>query len=515
MKFDRHEIFRTVATLGAALLLAGWLRFEIQGELLRFSKWLMIAGAVLLVVGLALNYRSLLDYFSRRSAKLGANALLLGLGVLAILALLNYLGYRHHKRFDLTLEKLYTLSDQTKRVVGPLKQDVDVIQFAKTPDPRLREVAEEYSNLNHHLHYRVVDPQEHPELAKKYEVARMGQVVVAAGQKTERVGGEFGATVGEQDLTPAILKVTSGGTKTICFIEGHGEKSITETGPHGLSEVAAELKKENYETKSVNLVRENSVPSDCSGVVEAGPTTAFFSQETEILKKYLDEDGKALILVDPDTDPKMDEIFQDWNIDVGKNIVIDASGVGRLFGIGPAAPLVMDYGTSPITRNFENTMTFFYLARTVSIADRAKSQPDDVELLKTSARSFTKPEIPKSGEVRFDAKTDKAGPLSLGVAGEKKAGAGDAAKDARVVVIGDSDFASNQWQGLQRNGDLFLNAINWLSEEENLISIRPKQATNRRLTVTESQQRGLLICSLFLLPAIVVFTGGYIWWKRR
>lgn len=515
MKFDRQEIFRTAATLGAALLLAAWLRFEIQGELLRFSKWLMIVGGVLLVVGLAFNYRSLLAYFSRRSSKLGANVVLLALGVLAILALLNFLGYRHHKRFDLTAEKLYTPSDQTKKIVGGLKQDVDVIQFAKTPDPRLRQVAEEYSNLNHRIHYRAVDPHEHLDLAKKYQVTRMGEVVVAAGEKTEKVGGEFGATVGEQDLTPAILKVTSGGTKTICFIEGHGEKSVSETGAHGLSEVGAELKKETYETKSVNLVRENAVPSDCSVVVDAGPTTAWFSQEVEILSKYLDGGGKALVLVDPDTDPKMDQIFQAWNIDVGKNIVIDASGVGRLFGIGPGAPLVVDYGASPITRNFENTMTFFYLARTVSIADRAKGQPQSVELLKTSPRSFTKPEIPKSGEVRFDPKTDKSGPLSLGVAGEKKAGEGDAAKDARLVVIGDSDFASNQWQGLQRNGDLFLNAVNWLSEEENLISIRPKQATNRRLTVTESQQRGVLIFSLFLLPAIVVFAGGYIWWKRR
>ena len=152
-------------------------------------------------------------------------------------------------------------------------------------------------------------------------------------------------------------------------------------------------------------------------------------------------------------------------------------------------------------------MTFFNLARTVSIADKSKSDPQAVELLKTSERSFTIPKLVR--EVQFDPKT--AGPLSLGVAASRAAGD----KSARLVVIGDSDFAENQWLGLQRNGDLFFNTIDWLAQDENLISIRPKPPTARHVTLTEGQMASLQWLELFFLPGILVLMGVAIWWKRR
>lgn len=509
LKWDREELFRTIAWLGAAMLVAGGVRYSIQGELLLTSKILLIGGGVLLLAGIAFNYRAIARFFSRRSSKLGTNTIVLAVAVLAILGFLNFLGFRHHKRFDLTTEKLYTLSDQTERIVKSLPRDVSVIRFAKTPDQALNDQMAEYVNLSHRMHYQQVDPQEKPEIAKQYGVTRMGQVVVASGSKNEKID-----ETAEQDITNAILKVTHDKVETVCFVTGHGEKSISASDARGYSVANDQLKKESYQTKEVNLVSEGSVPSDCSVLVEAGPTQALFPQEAEMVKKYLEGGGKALILVDPETDPKLDDLFQAWNINVGKNVVIDVSGVGRLFGTGPAVPLVMDYGISPITRNFEQTMTFFPLARTVSVADKAKPQPDDVELLKTSQRSFTVPNL-GNGEVKFDPKRDTSGPLSLGVAAERKADANGGAKGARLVVIGDSDFASNQWVPLQRNGDLFYNSINWLSQEEELISIRPKSPSNRRVNLTESQQRTLFWFSLLMLPGVVIISGIYIWWKRR
>lgn len=509
MKFDRQELFRTIGWLGAAMAVAGGIRYSIQGELLLTSKILLIGGGVLLLAGIVFNYRAIAQFFSRRSSKLGTNTIILAVAVLAILGFLNFLGFRHHKRFDLTTEKLYTLSDQTERIVRGLQKDVSVIRFAKTPDQALNDQMAEYVNLSRHMHYQQVDPQEKPEIAKQYGVTRMGQVVAASGSKNEKID-----ETGEQDITNAILKVTHDKVQTVCFVTGHGEKSITATDGHGYSAANDQLKKESYQTKEVNLVSEGSVPSDCDVLVEAGPAQPLFPQEGEMIKKYLDGGGKALILVDPDTDPKLDDVFQAWNISVGKNFVIDASGVGRLFGTGPEIPLVVDYGTSPITRSFQQTMTFFPLARTVSVADKSKPQPDDVELLKTSPRSFTKPKL-VNGEIRFDPKQDTAGPLSLGVAAERKADEKSATKDARLVVIGDSDFASNQAVNYARNGDLFYNTINWLSSEENLISIRPKNPANRRVNLTESQQRTLFWFSLLMLPGIVIISGIYIWWKRR
>jgi ABC-type uncharacterized transport system involved in gliding motility auxiliary subunit len=511
MKWNQQEGARFVGVLGITLLIAGYLRYTVQGELLRFNKILLIAGGVLVVAAIVLGFRGILGFFSKRSSQLGTNTTILALAVLVILGALNFVGYRHHKRFDLTSEKLFTLSDQTRQIVGGLKKDVSVLRFAKTGDPTLDDMMAEYMNLSRRFHYQTVDPQQKPEVAQQYGVTRMGDVVVASGTRTEHLDAGFRGEISEEDVTSAILKVTRDALKTVCFVTGHGEKPLTDDQPRGYQLVDQGLKKESYVTKSVNLVSENGVPSDCNVVVIAGPIQAYFPQESTMIAKYLDGGGKALIEVDPETDPKLDEVFQGWNINLGKNVVIDASGVGRLFGTGAAVPLVVDYGESPITKNLRGGMTFFPLARTVSVADNTKPQPQSIELLKTSARSFTIPNLPQTKEISYDPKTDTIGPLSLGVAASRKTGD----KEARLVMIGDSDFAANQWIGLQHNGDLFFNAINWLAQDENLISIRPKKTTNRRVTLTEAQARVLSWLDLLFLPGIVILSGIYIWWKRR
>jgi ABC-type uncharacterized transport system involved in gliding motility auxiliary subunit len=247
-------------------------------------------------------------------------------------------------------------------------------------------------------------------------------------------------------------------------------------------------------------------------LVIAGPTQAFFPQEAAMVGKYLDGGGKVLIEIDPETDPKLNDIFQAWNVNVGKNVVIDASGAGRLFGTGPTFPIVLQYGDSPITKNLARTMTLFPMARTVSVADKQKFDPETVELLKTSQASFTIPGLEKGQkEVSFNPKTGTAGPLSLGVAADRKSGD----RESRLVVIGNSAFAANPWFGAQSDGDLFLNTIDWLAQDENLISIRPKTATNRRITLTQGQAAGLDWFELFLLPGFVIIMGISIWWKRR
>jgi ABC-type uncharacterized transport system involved in gliding motility auxiliary subunit len=510
IKLDWKRERRWLASFGLALAAAGLVRYSTQGELTRLSEILLIGGGVLFLVGLVLSYRDFVTFFSARSSRLGANALTVSILVLVVLGLINFLGYRHKKRVDLTSEKLYTLSDQSRRSVSELKKDVDIIRFARTPDTTFKDLATEYVNAGSHLHYREVDPQEKPEVARQYNVTHMNDIVVSSGAHNETLSG-----TGEQEVTNAIIKVTRDTVKNVCFVEGHGEKSIASGEQDGLQGDDKALKNEGYQTKTVNLVSSGEVPSDCSVLVDAGPKQALFPQEAGIISKYLDGGGRALLLLDPETDPKLDSVLDAWNIALGSNVVIDASGVGRLFGTGPAVPLVVDYGPSPIVQNFTGTMTFFNLARTVSLKDKGKSDPQGTELLKTSPRSFTVPNL-KTNEVRYDPTKDQAGPLSLGVVAERHAaGAGDASKSARLVVIGNSAFATNQWAGLQRNGDLFVNTVNWLAQDEDLISVRPKNPTNRRVILTETQQRELFFASMFFLPGLVIISGAVIWFRRR
>src|SRR4030095_13311208 len=404
----------------------------------------------------------------------------------------------------LTSDKLYSLSDQTRKVVSDLKKDVKVILFDKDDAQGLGDQMKEYRNLSAHFSFERIDPQKNLEVAKQYKVTQIGDVVVVAGERNERPKDTT-----EQSIVNAIIKATRDRLKKGCFVEGDGEKRLSATNEgDGYGVVDKMLKNENYETKSINLVASNDVPSDCDVLVLAGPKQSLFPQEASAIGKYLEKGGKAMLLIDPDTDPKLDDVLHAWGIEVGNNTVVDVSGVGRFFQLGPGAPLARTYGSHPITKDFEGSMTFFPLSRSVeSIPGSGVSATD---LMKTSEESWAETEI-KSGKVEFNEGKDKKGPITLGVAASKTEGD----NEARLVVIGDSDFAANQYIGVQRNGDLFMNSINWLSQDEDLISILPKSPSDRRVSMTEADQNQLFWITLVLMPLATIGSGFYIWWRRR
>src|SRR5580658_10069974 len=393
MKWDREEIASFIGTIGVAMLIASGVRYSIQGELLTTSKVLLIAGGVFVLAAVIFGFRAIARTFSSRTAQQGTNTTILTLAVIAILVVINFVGFRHHKTFDLTTEKLYTLSDQTRNVVSGLKQDLTVARFDKTPNATFDDLMAEYKALSPHFKYQFVDPNQKPEVAEEFGVTHSGDVVVAYGVRKDHLDAGAHGQLGEEDVTGAIVKVISDKAKEVCFVTGHGEKSITDSSQDGFNQVDAGLKKENYTTKTINLIAENGVPSDCSVVVIAGPKQSYYPQETALVGKFLDAGGDALIMLDPATDAKLDDLFQAWNVDVGTNVVVDASGMGQIFGGGPIIPVVSDFGSSPITKGFQGSMAFFPLARTVSIADKSKSIPQTIELLKTSERSFTIPKL--------------------------------------------------------------------------------------------------------------------------
>lgn len=503
---NKKELFKAIGYLGAALLISGAFRYYAFETWQKWEKIMVGAGGALLLLSLIVNFAEIKAVWSRRSTKLGANTVTMTLAVIAILGLLNFLGYRHSKRFDLSEEKLYSLSDQTKQILSNLKQDVKIMHFDKQDDPVLRERVQEYKALSRRISYEFVDPQEKPDVAQQHKITSFNQTIVVAGDRIERTEG-----IEEQDITNAILKATRNQTKIVYFVEGHQEKSLTDSSGEGYRAIENALKNENYEVKSVNLVTTNQVPSDASVLVVAGPKQGLFPQEASMIAKYLDEGGKVMLLVDPDTKPQLDEIFKKWGVEVGDNTIIDVSGVGRLFGTGPAVPMVSQYGSHQITRNFQGTMTFFPLARSVK---RAADAPSDVmitELLNTSAQSWAETDLTLGGQVEFTEGKDTKGPISLGIVADKKVGQ----KQARLVVIGDSDFATDRYVGMQRNGDLFLNSINWLAGDEDLISVRPKEAKDRRVTLTQTQQNLLAFFNYIFLPLLVLGAGVSVWWRRR
>src|SRR5215831_1430131 len=216
---DRKELFKWAGYIGAALLIGGYIRYwknEVMGT---FNLVLIIGGALLVLACIAGNYRAVAGFSGRRSTRLGANSAVLTIAAIAIIALLNFLGYRHHKRIDVTSEQLYNISDQTRKVVSGLNKDVKVIKFDQTDDPQLHDLMKEYRDVSSHITYERIDPEAKPDLARQYRVTSQGEIVVASGDKTERPSG-----TDEEALTSAIIKVSRDSVKKVYFVQGHGEK---------------------------------------------------------------------------------------------------------------------------------------------------------------------------------------------------------------------------------------------------------------------------------------------------
>jgi ABC-type uncharacterized transport system involved in gliding motility auxiliary subunit len=494
------------------MTLAGYFRYAIQGIWVgsgfigKLTPVLLIIGPVLIVISVVFNFGVIAGFFRGRQGKLSANTVILSLAVLALLVVANFLGYRHHKRFDLTAEGLYSISEQTTKVVANLPKDVKVIYFDKDENKDFADLMREYKYAGSRFSYERIDPQQRPEMQRKYNVRKFGDIVIAAGDRHETISDPS-----EQAVTNAILKVTRDSLKTICFAEGHGEKALSDKQSSGYSTVEQRLKDENYQLKTVLLAREQQVPAECAALVVAGPKQSITPPEAVMIGKYLDNGGKAMLMIDPETDPQLGDVLKSWNIQSTENIVLDVSGVGQMFQAGPEYPLVFNYGGHSITKDFGVSMTVFPLARAIKVNEGGSGGANTTSLLTTSEQSFSKEKITPGQEIKYEAGKDQKGPITIGAASSKNTNG----KEARLVVIGDSDFASNGVFKFQRNGDLFLNSINWLAEEEDLISIRAKPRTNRSVVMSDSQQRTFFWLSVALMPLAVIGSGAYIWWKRR
>jgi ABC-type uncharacterized transport system involved in gliding motility auxiliary subunit len=507
------KYLKSIAGLGPLLILAGYIYYSVTN----WNIWVQVVlytGIALTLLMLGFNLGQIKASFGRRSTQYGTNTLVMTIIVIGILGMINFIGKRHHKRVDLTSAQLYSLSDQTQKVVKNLKNEVNIYHFAKEPSPTVDDLLTEYKGLNgSKINFKIIDPQKDPGLAKKLGVRSFGETVVASGEKHEKV-----ETSQEEAVTNAILKVTRDKNKVIYFLQGHNEADTSSQEAKGYALAKKGIENQNYEAKTVNLATNPSIPNDCSALVIAGPKVALLPTETALIDKYVDGGGKLLLMQDPDTDAGLDDLLKKWKIGIDSDIVVDSSGLGQLFGMGPAAPLVTTYESHPITKDLSNSMTFFPLARSVKTIENSSSQFNSSILFKTSESSWGEKNL-KSGSAEFNEGVDIKGPVALGIVStktilgdekEKKYG-----KEARVVVIGDSDFANNNFIRMQRNGDLFFNTLSWLAEDEDLISVRPKSQENRTVQMTQGRSMLLKWMSLIFLPGSILVTGIAVWARRR
>ena len=525
-----NRILSLIGWLGTAMVfVAVAIRFGYPAKE-QWAYYLAWGGLVCVLAYTLGQWREIANVFSRRQTRYGT---LMGVSVLVVLAILvaiNYIGAKQNKRWDLTANKQFSLSDQSRNVAAKLDAPLQVQVFAQeTQFPRFQEKIKEYEYASKKIATEYVDPEKKPSAAKQNNVDRIPTLIFNYKGRTERINAD-----GEQDITNAIIKVVSGQQRKIYFTQGHGERDTTSSERDGYNVISTALGRENYTVDKLVVAQNGSVPDDAAVVVVAGPKNDFLAPEIEALKKYLDKQGKLLLELDPPDKadgPALTNLValaHDWGIQVGNNVVVDVSGMGRAIGTDASVPIVAPpYPSHPITQRF-GMMTAFPFAREASAVSGGVNGHVAQAFIETGPRSWAETDLKAlmtTGAVSLDeSKGDKKGPIALGSAVSAaapgatppKPGGPDAPKpETRVAVIGDSDFAANSTLGMPGNRDLFMNTIGWLSQQDNLISIRPKEADDRRITLTATQESNIMWLSLLIIPGLAFGAGVFSWWGRR
>jgi ABC-type uncharacterized transport system involved in gliding motility auxiliary subunit len=496
--------------LGPLLITGGLSAGVISGKWEPIPMVLIIAGAVVLGLGLLYQIYTSKGFWGRRSTQVGTNAIISTLAVLMILGVVNFLGARYAGRIDLTETQSLSLAPQSREIVSKLRQPVKLLIFTNNPVQLDGAVLDQYKRYSGgKFTYEVIDPQLQPTLAQRYNVRQMGDMVLEIGERTQPLPGPLS----EVSLTPALAKLINTQQSNAYFTTGHGERELT-PGERSFSQANAALQNQNITAKPLNLLRESKIPATANVVVVAGPKKPFLPGEVKLLDTYLNEGGKVLLLLDPQTETGLDTLLKSWGVTLdSKRLVIDASG--QINGLGPAVPVVTQYGDHPITQSFKNQFTFFQFSQAISATPIGNEKI--VELLKTTEQSWAEADL-KNPELQFNPQTDKQGPLNLGVAIARplQVTPGQPTKEARLVVIGNSEFAADSSFGAGVNGDLFLNSITWLSNQsEPVLSIRPRESKNRRLQIQETTSRLIFFTSIGLFPFAGFFMAIFTWWRRR
>ncbi|HEY1759936.1 MAG TPA: GldG family protein [Bryobacteraceae bacterium] len=450
----------------------------------------------------------------RRAANL-ATGVLYSIIVIGLLGGLNFLANRYNKSYDATANKKFTLSDQTDKIAKNLKQDVTITYWGQPSGfTEAKDLLDRYQNLS-------------PKITVRYEdVEKNRTQALAAGVKNPipnifvQVGNKKGEAKGltEEDITGAIVGVLKGGDRTVCFTLGSGEHSLDDTSKDGYSTAKQQIEKSNYKTKEIKLLPDPAIPADCTIVVVAGPKHDYLAPEVASLKMYVENGGRVLFLLDPpfkfaaaevDDNDALMNVLSGWGVTPEKNLVLDLSGVGQLYNAGPELPIVTSYDNQAIVRDMKDVWTAFPLARSLDVKNGDKTMVD--KLFETSDDSIATKNL-SSGEVR-PSKDDAKGPFTLGAAGTYTTGKENG--NGRFVVVGSSGFPSNYVFSFNGNRDLFLNMLSWLSSDEDLISIRPKEPTDNPLNMNARQVSLMFYSSVFGLPLLIIAFGAGVWWKRR
>jgi len=474
--------------------------------------WPLVGAGVVLVALSALPWLAAARHkIGGRTLSYGLNAMVSIVLVLGVIGFVEALSAKHSARLDLTENKRRSLSPQTIQMLKGLKDDVNAVGFFRSDQPGKRvaeDLFKQYAGYaGKKFTWKIVDPDSDPGQARRYGIESYGTIVLETKARSEKV-----LDPEEEKLTNGLLKVTREGKRIVYVVQGHGEHELGNSERAGFSEAKGALEKSNYEVKPLVLAREGKVPADAAVVIIAGPRTDLLAPEMEALDAFLGRGGKVFVMIDSTFTGRVRgdgvvRFLAKYGFDVGDNLIIELNPVGRLLGASADVPIIQAYEPHPITRDMGGIMTTFPLSRSVQPAKTPPAGTTVQPLAKTSQQSWgeTNRAALQRGQINPDPE-DPKGPLTV---------AAVASKDkARLVVYGTSEIAANQYLNFQGNRDFFLNTVSWLAEEEDQITVRPKDTKQTPIFLSAQQGRVVALLPLVVLPGLVL-AGGIVALIRR
>jgi ABC-type uncharacterized transport system involved in gliding motility auxiliary subunit len=514
MRVPRRTLAIVAAVLGAAGLLIAAAVFLVRGQ----AEAAVYVGLVVAVAGflgaVLLGREGLVRAAHGRQARYGLNALLGAGALLGILILINVAVFQNPKSWDLTEDRQYSLAPETIAALHALNADVRLVGFysQERADAResLRPLLQQYQEESGgQVSVEFIDPREQPFLAQEFGVTRDASLVVAMGSASEVT-----SAASEQEITGAIIRLANPGSRAVYFVTGHGERDLQGSDELGYDQLRQALEAKNYSVQDLSLLITPQVPEDALAVVVAGPTEPLSTAEVDALKAYLEQGGALVVLADPlpgmsggDTaDPLASFLASTWGLELRQDLIVDLSSSM------PLAAIAASYGTHPVTDKLKSLATYFPTSRSLAVAPSADGTTR-TELVLTGSNSWGETNLEGMNQetsIEFNDGADTPGPLVVGATAE------DSAKASRLVVIGDSDFGSNaDFYGLG-NGDLLVNSIDWAAGQEALLSLTPKETTQRFVTPPSRQVLALVfVLGVIAIPALFLILGLATWWARR
>jgi len=447
----------------------------------------------------------------RRKLIYGTGAFISVVSTLGIIIVLNYLLFRTDIRFDVTEGKFHTVSAQTVRVLKNVESEIEIIGFFKDTGvdrEGFQDLAKEYSHRNDNIKVKLINPDKEPGIAKKYGVKEYGSVVIGRGDKVVKLRLTDPITGGilnnsEEKITNAILKLTRESEKTLYFLTGHGQRDMgNSVDAEGFGLLRRTIIDEGYNVKEFLILRGEELPRENAILFVAAPIKAFSLKEILYIKNYLNHGGRAVFLIEPRSGNEIASVLKGYGFELSDDVIIDPSS--KLEGGGDIAPIVSDYPYHEITEDFRFATIFPY-SRSIDVL----SDFNATVLASTGEYSWSETDFELFNEgVAQREESDKGGPLGVAAVVENSA-------KGRIAVFGSADFVSNIFLEFSGNRDFFLNTLNWVSGDENLISIRPKAVNTGNLTITTKQVNLIFLFTVVIIPAVILSSGLVIWWKRR